>query len=106
MPAGAARSVATGAPDAASTGAWETVRYRRCGADGDEGAARDDDGVGEHVRAQLDFDGHPVLCWMSGRSHTMSELHIDLDGTATRPKAGGGTERAMLDPRMIEDRST
>ena len=36
-------------------------------------------------------------------SPIMSELHIDVDGTATRPKAGGGTEQALIDARILED---
>ena len=30
-------------------------------------------------------------------------LHIELDGTVTRPKAGGGTETAKLDAATLDD---
>jgi len=55
-------------------------------------------GMGE-IDGPIDFN---VTGGLSGNGDGTA-LHIELDGTTTRPKAGGGTETTVLDAMTLAD---
>ena len=56
-------------------------------------------GCTSHVDGPIDYT---VTGGLSGGGDGAA-LHIELDGTVTRPKAGGGTETATLDAATLGD---